>query len=564
MAAQEYFKDTFLCLQADAWTSQSQKSVLGISASFYDPIADKIQTVVLSMTPLVKGKTTSELAGLLNSSLKDLDIKKSLIMQTISYQERSLKNAFSNQINLENMDENCLAHALQTVVKHGFALNAKDFKRDPFPKAFSFWKRVKAVVAYFSSSLMKLRQLNEIQRQKGFKVPLAILKFSSTRWGGGLKVLRRLLRLKEVLDKYFQESSEDLTNLVLTAEEWKSIPQIIALLDPFERVTTYLQFRKISISSYKSIFLDFISSILADAQTGSEIRYSEEEGNKKTVKITSSLPKLMLSKTIKFFDKTFKGEVEEQTLISMFLDPRTHVHLRTRFKGGSFYEPAKRLLKKAILEEIDDPIVLFSPNEDEEDIDVNYNERDSDDELRADFAYGDLKQGATSRVEQSLQLETHSSQTRNENKVNSMILSFEELPKYREVNPLMYLTEKLKEKHCPLKFFRKLVQQQPQLEVIAKVGRKYLTFQRASAYSESIFSHAEIITTNRRSSCGVKRLNQRQFVRHNLETVEDEFEKWLPRFARPEFLKSLRHVMIDAPATRKKIFLKKLLLCLYT
>lgn len=129
--------------------------------------------------------------------------------------------------------------------------------------------------------------------------------------------------------------------------------------------------------------------------------------------------------------------------------------------------------------------------------------------------------------------------------LNTLFTAYDRLKKGTEF-PLLYLSV-LKNKWCPFEFWRQAVRDNSLLETMSRLAQRYLSLQRASTYSEGIFVYAESNTSKQRAACGIKRLNQRQFVRHNMSSVEVEFKKALPNFNNPMFLRELRSRLKDTP-----------------
>jgi len=198
----------FISLQADCWTSKSNYSVLGISGSYYDVISSRVETIVFHCAPLLTGKRESDLQILLNGVLKSFNLKKHHILQTVSDDEGSIRNALKNNFFLSD-HQKCLAHRIQTLLKHSFAFGQREYKRDPFELGKLWFDKIRKLVSYFTTSPKRTRLLKEVQTDKleeGQK-PLGMKKFSATRWSGTHAVLLRLIRLKDALREYSEKHS---------------------------------------------------------------------------------------------------------------------------------------------------------------------------------------------------------------------------------------------------------------------------------------------------------------------------------------------------------------------
>ena len=175
-----YFMDEFICLECDVWTSQSNLSVLGVGITFYDVIEKKAVTIVLGAVPLVKGKTAAELIVLIRKILALFDIKSEYIHSAVGDGEKAVQNCLTTLVGPLHVNV-CLAHELQTIVRHSTGCASKIYKRDPFKEGFEFFDKMKKVVKMFTMSPKKERRLRAIQTSKNEKVLVGLLKFSGTR-----------------------------------------------------------------------------------------------------------------------------------------------------------------------------------------------------------------------------------------------------------------------------------------------------------------------------------------------------------------------------------------------
>ena len=113
--------------------------------------------------------------------MQQMDISIDWIVQGISDEEGAVKNAMKLAFP-DAAHDICLAHKIQTVLKHSFGLAAKDYKKAPFPEAFNFFSRIRKLVAHFTNSPKKTNILKKLQEEDGIQIPLGMLKFSTTRW----------------------------------------------------------------------------------------------------------------------------------------------------------------------------------------------------------------------------------------------------------------------------------------------------------------------------------------------------------------------------------------------
>ena len=198
----QYFNEPFLILESDAWTAENNVSVFGISCTFYDLVLKKAVTVLLASEPIVKGKTAEDLKLLIKGCLSKFNIEMSWVKKCVADEEGAVQNCLKELFNEVDV---CMAHKLQTLIRHAFGLSKKMFKKNPFKKGFYFFQKIKSLVAYFSKSPKRTRLLKKIQKEylelsnKKFNQSnlVGVLKFSGTRWSGAFMALSRLFRLKD-------------------------------------------------------------------------------------------------------------------------------------------------------------------------------------------------------------------------------------------------------------------------------------------------------------------------------------------------------------------------------
>ena len=113
----------------------------------------KIETIVIYCGPLVNGKRKKDLDLILNACLSQVKIEKKFVIQTVSDGEGAVRNAMKACFP-RVPHEMCLAHQLQTVLKHALALGASEYKssRLAFKTGFDFWTRIRTYVGLFTKS----------------------------------------------------------------------------------------------------------------------------------------------------------------------------------------------------------------------------------------------------------------------------------------------------------------------------------------------------------------------------------------------------------------------------
>ena len=184
----------FICLQADAWTSQKGVHVLGISISFFCVKLKKVVTVNLKAASIFNGKSALDISSFIETTLKEWNIEKAWILQTIGDAEVSLQNGFKHQFKPEKFQPRevyhsvCLAHEINTCVKHSFGLGQKTIRGI----VFDFFQRWRGLVKFFLKSPKRKNALLRIQRtRKPEVVPVMLVPFCLTRWVGPYNALTR-------------------------------------------------------------------------------------------------------------------------------------------------------------------------------------------------------------------------------------------------------------------------------------------------------------------------------------------------------------------------------------
>ncbi len=385
----DYFKgERFVCIQGDSWTSQSLMNVFGLSASFYCTISQRMETIVLYCAPLKNGKDAIALKRIMLAVLEPFGLSPEHILQAISDAEGAVVNGMEKAFPGAYTDI-CLAHRLQTCIKHCFGLG--NFKRDPFPAGREFWIKIRAVITHFTKSPEKNNILLQLQieeyremvveKESDRPKPVGMKKPNDTRWNGYYYACLRLLRLKKFLDIYFEESEYE--SLYFTREEWQTLRCAAALLETFAQITTFVQYKVRSTAAAKYLLLKQLKRYLVKAEKVAQVgRALTFQGELKEWKcyFTTPLAKSFLSKARDYFDKCFgnfiecietgkvqkdnnllkKGELSladyKRHLACMYFDPRFRDWAKNHH-NDSFFEEMK-LAAREFVNEKDQPEYL--------------------------------------------------------------------------------------------------------------------------------------------------------------------------------------------------------------
>ena len=70
-----------------------------------------------------------------------------------------------------------------------------------------FFKNKRKLIAYFSTSAIREKQLKALQKNEDY--PVGVMKFSETRWSGIVSGLARLHRLSGAIQHFHKHESEE-------------------------------------------------------------------------------------------------------------------------------------------------------------------------------------------------------------------------------------------------------------------------------------------------------------------------------------------------------------------
>lgn len=543
-AAKEFFGDSdlgWLSFQYDGWTSHDNKSYLGISISFYDPISNQKLQVILAIFQLTEGKKAVDLAKSLERVFEIYGISNSSLFHAVRDGEAAAQNA-SNLVKNGLFNDSCFCHDLQTVVKHATACADRVYKRYPFPEAKTLWDRLRRLVAFFTQSPKQTRGLEEIQeelieaeeddrkqrvkeaRERSEPIPdtrpepVRFTTFSATRWTGSMNVVARVLRLKKPLMQFFEE------HLVSEREEhehfidevmWKQLEGIQALLFLFHNATVKMQGRDYICRSYARVFIDWIKSSLEKSKTKplkAEYVDGVSKGKLYKAKIEDDMVCKMRDRLLERLDWKF-GSVEEDELdmLSMILDPRVKEYAIAQAKktrsisieeiGKLVTKHTMRSITKLTSEAPSDKVVSGKTSVKVRSIYDDSDEEDTDEEddvVEAETALGD-EQKLRSEVARFIEFVPFST---DDAKLGSCLAMLQ------TIDPITWYNSEMVKKSFP---------------TIRKLALRVLTAPRTSVYQEQVFSYTGPDSEKTRCRTEAKRLNLRQFIRFNyLLFIEEE------------------------------------------
>ena len=97
--------------------------------------------------------------------------------------------------------------------------------------------------------------------------------------------------------------------------------------------------------------------------------------------------------------------------------------------------------------------------------------------------------------------------------------------------PHTFLSEGIRDEECPYTPWLQLYNRgdtEKEVKQVCLFALVLLTRSLASVFSECIFSFVQQITSGRMARCGVRRMNNRMFVRCNLRLFEEELKRCFP------------------------------------
>ena len=331
----EYFKEGFISLQCDVWTSQSLLSVLGISVSFFDVLIQNKITLFLCAQPLPSGKKAVLLEDAIRKCLERFGLKLSYFAQGVADAEGAVQNCLVSLLSQSKVYV-CLCHELATLTRPVFQCAAKPYKLDYCDDLYRFFARIKRLITFFRMAPKKMRQLKRLQHGKS---KVTLLQWSTTRWDGALFGLARINRLRTALIEYFVGTSEKYdATLPLSEADWKVIPELLVMLFCVHKTTKFLQYKEVCIFSMRPVLLNNLRAWFQHLKEGKEQKISIDE----TVvqcKVRTRLGKLALNRFLEQFDERFGNELKLKSRdadferkhkekrvverLDLFLDPRT-------------------------------------------------------------------------------------------------------------------------------------------------------------------------------------------------------------------------------------------------
>ena len=235
-------KSSYISITSDIWTSLNTDSFMTITVHTFDS-AFVLKTFVLCTLKLENSHTGEYLSQTLENIFNEWGIRHKIVA-IVTDSGANIKSAV-NKLRIPHIP--CTAHILNLIVTqalvfrspYGDTDNTDNDVLEPneCQNLNDLLKKCRSIVTYFKKSEVANRKLAEKLTQLG-ALKLKLKQDVSTRWNSSLLMLERLVELKEPLT-YALLSLKD-GPVMLNAQEWEVIEDVIPILKPFEVMTTEL------------------------------------------------------------------------------------------------------------------------------------------------------------------------------------------------------------------------------------------------------------------------------------------------------------------------------------
>lgn len=442
---------SYLALTSDIWTSDSNKSLISLTAHYIYQY--KLKSVVISTSEIQLHHTAENIALAIQDVMDQWEIS-SKVVTIVTDNAAAMKKAVSECLNKRN--HFCVVHTLNLAVKDCLEKETFDLAGNTSNcQLQQLLAKCRAIVSHFKHSTKASYALLKMQEQLNVNT-LKLKQDVRTRWNSIFYMLERLLEVKIPLSATLPQLDTSPPNL--DSNEWIITEDIVMLLRPSENVTVILSGEKYpSLSSVIPLVLGLQNAI----------------ENKAPVTELGTNLKRSLSAVIE--KRLAVYETNRTASKATFLDPRFK-------KKGFRLESNANNAQMWVINELsnmttDQVLPSSSPNSPSTSIIAA---------LDRDDIWGVVDKKLT---ESSAHLTPYTSAA-------MMVKQYIELPYLdRKCDPLQFWNDK----KCLF----------PQLSEIAQ---KYLCIPASSVPSERIFSKAGILCNDRRNRLAPKKINQILFL----------------------------------------------------
>lgn len=229
-----------VALTTDCWTSSATQSYSTHTVHFLRSDWSLVSAVL--QTTLFHGSHTAvHLAAEAHKVSRNFDLKEEMVV-AVTHDEAANMVAASGKMEEDYgwSGEVCVAHRLQTVIKH-----AIDTTRG-VTKLLASCRRL---VGHFKHSALSTEILCKKQVElDSSSPPLRVIQDVSTRWNSTFYMLQRLLQLQRAISIILVDPvitpKKDHRDLLLSEHQWTLADQLVKILEEFEVATTVLSGQK--------------------------------------------------------------------------------------------------------------------------------------------------------------------------------------------------------------------------------------------------------------------------------------------------------------------------------
>ncbi|XP_067951337.1 E3 SUMO-protein ligase ZBED1-like [Watersipora subatra] len=227
---------THFSLTTDGWSSIGLTPYLSLTVHYVSPEWDLV-TKNLNTVYLPESHTGQKIAETLEELLTQWNLDKSKL---VSLTTDNASNMVVAAKILEKPRIGCIGHILDNAIKS--ATVPKEGKNAVVdPELHEINEAVKAcrgLVAVFSSSFQKKRELSEAQKELGVPVK-SLITDCKTRWGSKLKMVNRVLENERPIRRVLGASRQHVQKLP-DADQFSVLESFASALEPFETLTDAL------------------------------------------------------------------------------------------------------------------------------------------------------------------------------------------------------------------------------------------------------------------------------------------------------------------------------------
>ncbi|XP_046685293.1 E3 SUMO-protein ligase ZBED1-like [Homalodisca vitripennis] len=221
-----------IALTTDIWTSDSNRSYMSLTCHFI--LDAKLNSNVLSTSELPLDHTSDNIANAIRNIAEEWQVHHKIVA-VVTDNASNVKKAVREILHLRN--HYCVAHTLNLAVKDCISKGNDEndhLKHDELIKIIS---KCRSIVTHFNHSAKSSYKLIDIQNQMGLET-LKLKQDVPTRWNATLFMLERLVKVKIPLSATLPLIQSPVPSL--NASEWDIIDDCIALLQPIEKMSTFL------------------------------------------------------------------------------------------------------------------------------------------------------------------------------------------------------------------------------------------------------------------------------------------------------------------------------------